>query len=329
MSKNESNREINDNEIDLLYIFRSIGRTLVKWIKATGTGLLVSIVFLLRNSVTLIFSILIGVLLSYTLKWSSKPFFESEITLRSNSVPNADMIAYINRLDILLKEKNVNGLAGLLSVSTENAASIKEISACWVIDRNRDSIPDFVDYKNNHNVYDTLNLRMKDRFVIKVVTSDLNSFPQIRNGIFFYVKSNTLFKQKNDFRLKETDELLKRLNYDIKQLDSLQKVKYFEETRNLIPEKNGQIVFMQEQKTQLVYPDIYYLYTKKQILDQEKDLYPDIITVMSDFHQPLKRQNGGMYYGRLLIPLCFGLTLILLIYHRNRKKLREIFRKYQ
>jgi hypothetical protein len=328
MSKNESNREINDNEIDLLDLFRRIGRTLEKWIRAIIKGFLVSIVFLLRNSVTLIFSILLGIGLSYALKWSSKPFFESEITLRSNTVPNSEMIAYINKLAILREEKNYKGMAEFLNTTSENARKIKRIDACWVIDRNRDSIPDFVDYRNQHNVYDTLNIRMKDRFVIKVALNDPQVLSQIRDGILFSVKNNPVFGQKNEFRIKEIDELRKRLIYDIIQLDSLQKVKYFEETRNKLPEKGGQIVFLQEQKTQLVYGDIYSLYQRKQVLDREKDLYPDILTVISDFYQPLKRHNSGSYYGKVIIPLCFGLTLILLIAHRNRKKLREIYKKY-
>jgi hypothetical protein len=328
MSKNESNRDINDNEIDLLDLFRKMGRTLAKWIRAIGTGLLVIIVFLLRNSITLICSILLGIGLSYAVKWSTKPFFESEIILRSNAVPNSEMIAYINRMDLLLKEKNYQGMAGMLSITPENAMKIKKIIACWVIDQNRDNVPDYIDYKNTHNVYDTVNIRMQDRFVIKAGIYDPNILPVLKNGIISYVKSDPEIKQKNEFRLKKTDELLARLNVDIKQLDSLQKVKYFEETRKLIPERGGQMIFVQEQKTQLVYEDIYNLYQRKQVLDQEKDLYPDILTVLTDFYQPMKRHNGGLYYGKVIIPLSFMLALILLIYQRNRKKLRDIYKKY-
>jgi hypothetical protein len=238
------------------------------------------------------------------------------------------MIDFINKLDILRSEKNYEGMAVSLNTTSENARKVKKINACWVIDMNRDSIPDFVDYKNKHNVYDTLNIRMKDRFVINAGISDPDVLPILKAGIMSYVKSDPEIRQKNEFRLKQTDELLARLNYDIIQLDSLQKVKYFEETRNKLPEKGGQIVFLQELKTQLVYGDIYNLFQRKQILDQEKNLYPDILTVISDFYQPMKRRNGGLFYGKVLIPLCFGLTLILLIVRRNRKKLREIFRKY-
>ena len=84
---------------------------------------------------------------------------------------------------------------------------------------------------------------------------DLNA---LRESIIKYVEDDTLFQQRNRLRLKQNNEMLTRLKYDIKQLDSLQKVKYFEETRNMKPGNGGQIIFMQEPNTQLVYNDIYY-----------------------------------------------------------------------
>jgi hypothetical protein len=203
-----------------------------------------------------------------------------------------------------------------------------DIEAFWIIDRNNDSIPDFVDYKNKHNVYDSINVRMKDRFVIRVSVYDPKELSLIRKGIVSYVEANPFFQEKNILRMRQINEMLVRLNYDIKQLDSLQKVKYFEETRNRQPGKDGQIVFLQEQKTQLVYGDIYNLYRLKLSYDREKELYPDILTIISDFFQPLKRTNGGVYYGGIIIPVCFGLMLFYLVLHRNRKKLREIYKKY-
>ncbi len=194
--------------------------------------------------------------------------------------------------------------------------------------RTYDSIPDFVDYHNNHDVYDTLNVRMKDRFVIRVKVRDPGSLSLIRDGIVHYANSNAVFMKRNELRLKQYDELLARIDYDILQLDSLQKVKYFEETRNRIPEKGGQMIFLQEQNTQLVYDNIYFLYGRKQNIETEKSLYPEIISLVSDFYQPLKRFNGGFYYGKILIPLVFGLMLLYLIYYRNRKKIKEIYRTY-
>jgi len=328
MSKNSLSDEIRDDEIDLLELFRSIGRTIMKWLRVIGTGLLVVIVFFIRNIIPLIFSVIIGAGLSYLLKWTTKPVYLSQITLRSNAVPNAEMISYFSKLSVLIKEENYNGISSSLSLPPDKAQMISEIKAFWVIDNNKDKIPDYIDYRNRFNVYDTINARMQDRFVAEVSVSDPKTLPDIRDGFLLYSKQNISFWEQNEFRLRKADELLTRLNYDIKQLDSLQKVKYFEETRNRQPDKGGQMIFLQEPKTQLIYDDIYNLYEKKQTLDKEKDLYPDILTVISDFYQPVKRHNGGSYYGKVVIPACFGLTLIFLVIRKNRKKIHELLKKY-
>lgn len=328
MSKNSNEHDSHNDEIDLLELFRRLGRTLSKWFRALGTGFLVVVVFFIKNIIPLIFSIIIGVGISYLMKWITKPVYLSEITLRSNTVPNADMISYFNRLSIFINQKNFSELSASLSLTPEKAARIKKVAAYWVIDKNRDLIPDYVDYRNKYNVYDTINKRMQDRFVVDVILSDPKLFKEISQGFIQYTRKNSLFQMENDLRLRNMDELLIRLKYDIEQLDSLQKVKYFEETRNRIPEKGGQIIFLQEQKTQLVYEDIYNLYKRKQSFDEQKEVYPDILTLITDFYQPIRRYNGGTYYGIVVIPVIFALTLIYLIIKRNRKKIKEILYKY-
>lgn len=317
-----------DDEIDLLDLFRRMGRTISKWLNAIGKAILVSVIFLIKNMVTLLISIFIGIGISYIVKWTTKPFYISEVTFRSNVVPNSEMLSHINKLGYLLEQKNYSQVSAALSIGPENDPGIIDLEGFWVIDKNNDSIPDFTDYRNMHNVYDTLNVRMKDRFVIRVKVRDPGSLSRIRDGIESYANSNIIFQKRNELRLKQNDELLSRIDYDILQLDSLQKVKYFEETRNRIPEKGGQMIFLQEQNTQLVYDNIYSLYKKKQTIETEKNLYPEIISLVSDFYQPLKRFNGGYYYGKIIIPVVVGLMLLYLILHRNRKKIREIYRAY-
>ena len=70
------------------------------------------------------------------------------------------------------------------------------------------------------------------------------------------------------------------------------------------------------------------LYTKKQHLESERDLYKGVVTVLSDFSLPARRDNGGMYYGKYVIPIIFFVTLLILIILANRKKLEEIYKKY-
>jgi len=93
-------------------------------------------------------------------------------------------------------------------------------------------------------------------------------------------------------------------------------------------ESGGQMIFLQEQKTQLVYEDIYGLYTRKQAREAERDIYSDIVTVISDFSIPAERVNGLIFYAKKYIPLFFILTLLSLVLITNKKKIRETFEKY-
>jgi hypothetical protein len=204
-----------DDEIDLLELFRRMGKTISKWFRAIGEAFLVSLIFLVKNLVILLVSLLIGIGISYIVKWTSKPFYVSEIIFRSNVVPNAEMLYHINKLGYLLEQKNYSQVNAALSISPENDPGIIDLEGFWVIDKNNDSIPDFTDYHNRHDVYDTLNVRMKDRFVIRVKVRDPGSLSRIRDGIESYANSNIIFQKRNELRLKQYDELLSRIDYDI------------------------------------------------------------------------------------------------------------------
>lgn len=346
MSENNTNKNVRDDEIDLLDLFRRMGRTLNRWGKALGTAFLISIVFLLKRWIPLGLSVAMGIGASYLLKMTSPSSYTSDLILRNNNVDpdlrknsaemiiknnailNADMILYINRLKTYCKERNINALVNAISVSEQQVKNISDISAYWIIDKGNDNIPDYVDYSDNHDVYDTINVRMQDRLDIRVKINSPQELITIRNGILAFINSDSLFQQQNRVRLKQNQDLLARLSNDILQLDSLQKVKYFEETRTRQPQNGGQMVFLQEQKTQLVYNDIYLLYTKKQALESEGYLYSGIVTILSDFSQPAKRDNGGLYYGKKIIPVLFCFTLLILMFGANRKKLKEVYKKY-
>jgi len=325
MAENTNTR---NDEIDLLDLFRRMGRGIANMSRAIGRGILVSIVFLLRKWLPLGISIIIGVGLSYLVKFTSEPFFTSNMVLRNNSAPIADVVNYINRLHTYCEEGNTDELSTALMMESASISNIIDISAHWIIDRNRDGIPDYTDFKDKHDVYDTINVMMRDRFDIRVQIKSSKELIDLRNGLLSYINSDSLFQRRNRVRLNQNRELLARFDYDIIQLDSLQKVKYFEETRNRQPQSGGQMIFLQEQKTQLVYPDIHSLTRSKQSLDSEIELYNDIVTVLSDFSIPAMRENGGLYYGKKYIPIFFFGTLLILILIHNRKKIKETFEKY-
>jgi hypothetical protein len=334
------NKNVRDDEIDILDLFRRMGRTLNRWGSALGRAFLISVVFLLKRWLPLGLSIAAGIGVSYLLKTTSASSYTSDMVLRNNlarmdniklrdiSGTTSELISKIEKLHFICSENNFVGLADALSMRTESVKNISDINAFWIIDQSKDGIPDYVDYKSNHRAADTTNIRMQDRLDIRVKINTPQDLNLVRDGIVKFIESDSLYQQRNRVRLRQNHELLSRYDYDILQLDSLQKVKYFEETRNVKPASGGQIVFMQEQKTQLVYGDILSLYSRKQELEGERDLYKNIVTIISDFSLPTRRENGAFYYGKYLIPIFFFLTLFILILLANHNRLEEIYKKY-
>jgi hypothetical protein len=328
MSENNQNINAKNDEIDILDLFRRMGKTLNQWANAIGRAILISFVFLLRRWLPIGLSLALGVGVSYLLKGLSSSFYTSDLVLRTNPVSTSDMISYVNRLQKFSKENNDAALAEALSIEADQVNRIIDIGAYWIIDKYKDGIPDFVDYKYRMNNSDSAYYRMNDRLDIRVITTNTMDLPNLRNGIIKFINSDSLFQQHNRVRLRHNNELLTRLKYDILQLDSLQRVKYFEETRNLHPQSGGQMIFLQEQKTQLVYTDIYSLYARKQAIEVDCDLYKDIVTVLSDFSITIERVNGGLFYGKTIIPAFFLLTLLMLIIQANWKSLKDLLKKY-
>lgn len=329
MSENSTNnKDVRNDEIDLLDLFRRIGETISRWGVALVRAFLISVVFLIRRWLPLSLSIIVGIAFSYLSRSTSESFYTSDLVLRTNIEHADELISYVNRLHTYCDQENKIALADAISLKPQQVKNIGDISAFWVIDNGNDEMPDYVDYENSHSVYDTTNVRMTDRFSVRVRINSPQELSNVREGIVNYINSDPLFQQRNSLRLRQNEELISRLQYDIQQLDSLQRLKYFEETKKFDSKVSSQMVFLQEQKTQLVYPDIYNLYEKKQKMEQDQLIYKNIVTVLSDFTIPAERDNGGTYYAKKYVPLFFGVTLLILIILANRKRLRDIYQKY-
>jgi hypothetical protein len=326
MADNNNDKQ-NVDEIDLVDLFKRSGRAFSRMVSAIGTAILVSVIFLVKNWKPLLLSVFAGAAFSYLVKITLGPAYVSDIVIRTNASTASEMISYINKLHRFCLDDNIEELTRTLTITGEEAKKIRDISAYWIIDINKDGSPDYVDLRGDFNKSDSNIIRLDDRISIRVKTKSSENFPLVRKGLIAFIDSDSLLQQRNRVRYRQNREILARLDNDILLLDSLQKVKYFEESRNKIPGNGGQIVFLQEQKTQLVYTEIYDLYSRKQDVEVEITLYKDIITVLSDFTKPSKPITKTSYYAGFIIPIVFGLTIILLIVRRNKTKLGEVYNK--
>lgn len=328
MSKNNSQSRQSD-EIDLLDLFRKMFRALGRGFITIGRCVLFIVVFLIKKWIPLGLSVIAGIGISFLIMAITEDYYISDLTIRTNAVANSDMIDYVNKIHTFCIEGNLSALARSFSLDNELAGNIKDLQAYWIIDLGNDGIPDYIDLMNKHDAEDTINVRMPNRFVVRVKTTTPKELRTIREGLLSYINTNDFFRQQNDIRIVQVREMLDRMNYEIEQLDSLQKVKYFEETRNMIPKMGGQMVFLQELKTQLLHSEITSLYGLKQYYERELNIYPDIVTLLSDYTPSSRPENGFSYYCNRLIPIVLGFAVIIIVIYDNRKRLKEIYEKYQ
>jgi hypothetical protein len=326
MSENSNNnKDTRNEEIDLLDLFRRIGKTLSRWGNALGRAFLISVVFIIRRWLILLLSIFLGLVISYIAEKKYPPYYTSDLVLKNNIGDNTRMIKYIGRLNSMNKDE----FSEATGLSIDECENVVEIGAFWIIDKNKDKIPDEVDYSNTHDIYDTIDIRMPNYFDVRVTSLKSQNMGLIRSGVIKYIESDSTFQNINRIRINQNSELLSRFKEDIQQLDSLQKVKYFEQTRRNGFVPGGQILFLQEQQnTQLLYPEIYELYAKKQKLEIDNKLFKDIVTIQSDFTPPILQHNGIKFYARKIIPVFVLLTLFILILIANKESIKELLRKY-
>jgi hypothetical protein len=170
---------------------------------------------------------------------------------------------------------------------------------------------------------------MPDRVNISVRIKSPQDLDDLRDGIIRSIENDPAFSQINKQRLYHTEDLLKRVNIDIQDIDSLQKSRYLSEKIERRMKTEGQVVFMQEQLPQLYYKDIHKLFEMKQKMEDDLSLYRNITTVIDDFSVPKIRVNGFSFYAKKYIPVFLLVTLLLLIIISNFRGLKETYRKYR
>jgi len=323
--ENKNQPRAND-EIDLLELFNKMGKGIKRLFINIWDIFLKVTVFFIRKSPYLIAFIILGFLVALLKFNTSDRFYTSDMILRSNSVSNADMIAHINKLHFYGQEDNMPALAKSLNLDSSEVANLVDIQAFWIIDRNRDGIPDLVDDRNRYD-QDTSVTHMSSRFDVRVKAKQLQDLDTIRQGILHHINTNQFFEKINTIRLIQLRERIAKTATELSELDSLQNYKYFEE-RQKGEFSEGQMVFLNEPETKLYHGSVFELYGSKQSLDRELDIYSDIVTVLDNFTPPAQPENSYLSIAKTWVIICFLLGLIIVVVLSFRKELISVYRKY-
>ena len=101
-----------------------------------------------------------------------------------------------------------------------------------------------------------------NRILIRAEVLNNNGFNEVKEGLIKYINNNSYLIAVNDIRKRELQNLIDQSEVEIDKLDSLQDIEYYESMEEASLRQEGQIVFINEQLTQL-----YYLH-KVELLSQ-------------------------------------------------------------
>lgn len=322
MNNEPNTQKQTSDEIDLLELFSRMWqgfKNSIKWI----INLIVKFFLLLiRKSLWIISFGVIGLVVGYIFYTNSKRFYTSEMTAISNSINNSYVVSSINLLNDVFKQKNYPIAANYLNIDINRVQEIKSIEAFYTIDINKDGLPDYTDYKWKYNPRDTTK-RLDSYFVIRLEVYDESIFAQVRDGIKNYIYKNKFILDNNNERIRQNKILIETIENEIRKLDSLQKVEYFE-LPQMQRATSNQMVVLNEKDRKLYHDQKLALEREKLRLEKDININSEPITVVQDFTPLSKAENPYTKYAISLGLLFAVLGFVISIFWQYKRDIYDL-----
>ncbi len=322
-----------EKEIDLLEVSGKV-------VKATGKGLsklldwLISFILYSTKIVTLMVKawkllVLLAIIaggVAYALYKINAPFYKSETFAISQAVENREIIPIINAISI------PNDYAPIarrndLQLPPEVYNNIIQLRASWLIDTDKDSIGNYVDYSDKFHTSpkDTLTQRIKDYFNIRMIVTDPGIIDEVQTALISFIENHPFIKGKNNSRLNEIQSMVSVYESQASVLDSLQNNEYFQSPNNNIQSlKVGEFeIIGTAEDRKLYYRDIIRL-KENVVKSKTKITYEnDALVLMSAFTNPTKPINNLSFYINQVTKIAIPIALLIFSFLK-RKELDEI-----
>ncbi len=318
-----TNNQNESKEIDLLELFRLIGKSIKNAFLGLIKAIILLFVFGIKNAHWLLISLIIGMLAGYMFFSTTSRYYSSDMIVSPNGIEATDIIQYINDLGNFAKKNNVEAIAKAMNQEDSIATKLKMIKAYPYLDVNKDGNGDFLDLNDTYNPMDTNIVIANDRVYIQVEVYDNKSFKSIKQGLFNYFSKNEYFERLYHFYIDNLKELILFNKNEIAKLDSLQNVDYFQNnSREFSRSTNSQLMFLSEKEKQMYYKDKADLVRKNQDLKKELQLAYAPLTVIKGFAELTTEENTksgylikfGFWFGLV------GFILLLILKQRNQIK---------
>lgn len=325
--ENEKNQEMN-----IFTMTSRVGRAIygvIKWILS-----ILGYILRAAYQYKLLFLVFALLAIAYSVYESREDnrTYEGYMHLKLNDGESVLYQTLVRDLNEYAKEKDIDGLMKELDVTEELAKRIVKLDVHHVIDKYRDTIVDYVDYKNSVPLGDTVDFAVPDQLVISARVKGIEEFAQLEEALKKYFSKNDYLVSLNIARIKLQEEKEWMFHNALLNLDSLQKVEYFKNPGgnylefSSIGEKKASVPFIKAKK-QMFYEDMRKVFEITGKIEEDMSANLDVVTVLSSFH-PVKSAVNS--FPKLLF--CNGfialiLFLIVAMVWRYRKDIRKYLSK--
>jgi len=204
------------------------------------------------------------------------------------------------QLENTLSSNNLISLATKLSLPDSVAKDILEFRSFYVIDYMKDNVADVIDFKNNHSLTDTLNIRMPNKIYLRLITRNINQVAQIQVALLSYFNNNETMKSKFEAKRNVFAQSILICDREMLRIDSLAKVTYFKDYDKQLKFDNNTLLIGKQDK-QLFYLDLLKLQEIKSNAEVELADYKQPMELPSGFVVNPNPLNGRIRYGILSI----------------------------
>ncbi len=315
-------RDFNSKELNLLDLLKIISDKIVLLLKETKQCIGKTLQLAYRHKVLFGIMIILAIGIGLFRTRASQNIYTTDAMIKLYGVKAHTVIKMSEQLSLEARLLNKKRLAQRLNLHDSVVNKIISIHFYSMIDYNKNSIPNTVDFNRSHSLEDTVNVLMSDYVYLqfKLIQSTANA-EEIGKAIVDFINQKPFIQSSFTSYKNNLTERLNLCNRELQRLDSLSNKKYFEKTQKQIELKNNQLL-VGSNKVQLFYDDILELYGVKSKTKAKLLATTAPLKVTTGF---IIDSNSMTWQRRLkivakIIILSLFLSLIMAFILENRKK---------
>ena len=213
----EGNHKIDNDEIDLAILFKTIKKGINNFYDWIGNVILVTLIFsrkfLAKNFYLLLLSIILGSIIGVTSFYRKASYFETNATIRTKFLKGFYFKSEIEKINNLVQDRKISGLQVILNISEDEATSIRSIEVSSFMEYNI-----LLNEKADPDSLFKIESRTTDFVVtIGIFTDGSAHLKSLSNALVNYLEKNVYLNQEyqiNQFHLmQEKEDIENQIRY--------------------------------------------------------------------------------------------------------------------